>query len=50
MFKFDADRDAGEYMRKNGRDMEVEPPRRMMTRSQTKGPKAEYSASANDPP
>jgi hypothetical protein len=34
----DADRDAGEYMRKNGRDMEVEPPRRMMTRSQTKGP------------
>jgi hypothetical protein len=45
----DADRDAGEYMRKNGRDMEVEPPRRMMTRSQTKGPEAEYSASANDP-
>jgi hypothetical protein len=46
----DADRDAGEYMRKNGRDMEVEPPRRMMTRSQTRGPEAEYSADANDPP
>jgi hypothetical protein len=46
----DADRDAGEYMRKNGRDMEVEPPRRMMTRSQTRGPEAEYSASVNDPP
>jgi hypothetical protein len=37
-------------MRKNGRDMEVEPPRRMMTRSQTRGPEAEYSAAANDPP
>jgi hypothetical protein len=46
----DADRDAGEYMRKNGRDMEVEPPQRMMTRSQTRGPEAEYFASANDPP
>jgi hypothetical protein len=29
----DADHDAREYMRKNGRDMEVEPPRRMMTHS-----------------
>jgi hypothetical protein len=46
----DVDRDAGEYMRKNGRDMEVEPPRRMMTRSQTRGPEAEYSAAVNDPP
>jgi hypothetical protein len=45
----DADRDAWEYMRKNGRDIEVEPPRRMMTRSQTRGPEAGYSASANDP-
>jgi hypothetical protein len=44
----DADRDAWEYMRKNGRDMEVEPPRRMTTRSQTRGPEAGYSASAND--
>jgi hypothetical protein len=46
----DADCDAGEYMRKNGRDMEVEPPRRMMTCSQTRGPEVEYSADANDPP
>jgi hypothetical protein len=29
----DVDRNAWEYMRKNGRDMEVEPPQRMMTRS-----------------
>jgi hypothetical protein len=48
-FRTDADRDAWEYMRKNGRDMEVEPPRRMMTRSQTIGLEARYSASANDP-
>jgi hypothetical protein len=46
----DADRDAGEYIRKNGRDMEVEPPWRMMTCSQTRGPEAKYSASVNDPP
>jgi hypothetical protein len=44
----DADRDAWEYMRKNGRYMEVEPPRRMTTRSQTRGPEAGYSAYAND--
>jgi hypothetical protein len=44
----DVDCDAREYIRKNGRDMEVEPPRRMTTRSQTRGPKARYSAYAND--
>jgi hypothetical protein len=44
----DADHDAWEYMRKNGRDMEVEPPWRMTTRSQTRGPEVGYSASAND--
>jgi hypothetical protein len=32
----DVDRDAWEYMRKKGRDIEVEPPRRMTTRSQTR--------------
>jgi hypothetical protein len=34
--KDDADRDAWEYMRKKGRDIELEPPQRMTTRSQTK--------------
>ena len=32
----DVDRDAWEYMRKKGRDVEVEPPQRMMTCSQTR--------------
>jgi hypothetical protein len=33
---FDVDRDAWDYIRKKGRDVEVEPPRRMTTRSQTR--------------
>jgi hypothetical protein len=45
----DADCDAYDYMRKNGRDMEVEPPRRMMTRSQSRGSETEYSGRAIDP-
>ena len=32
----DADRDAWKYMRKKRRDIEVDPPRRMTTRSQTR--------------
>jgi hypothetical protein len=32
----DVDRDAWEYMRKKGRDVEVEPPQKMTTCSQTK--------------
>jgi hypothetical protein len=32
----DADRDDWEYMWKKGKDIELEPPRRMTTRSQTR--------------
>jgi hypothetical protein len=34
--KYDVDQDAWKYMRKKRRDVKVEPPRRMVTRSKTR--------------